>query len=141
MMMALTALSVDLVLPAFDDIRNEFGLASDSAETAGIITAFLLGLAVPQLIYGPLADRYGRKPLLYAGFALFAVGTIISATASSLDMILIGRFIWGLGAAGPRVVAVSIIRDTYEGERMARVMSFIMTVFILVPIVAPSIGA
>jgi DHA1 family bicyclomycin/chloramphenicol resistance-like MFS transporter len=139
--MAVTALSIDLILPAFDDIRDEFGLASDSPETAGIVTAFLLGLALPQLIYGPLADRFGRKPLLYAGFSLFAVGAVISATAGSLSVLLVGRFIWGLGAAGPRVVTLSMIRDRFEGEAMARVMSFIMAVFILVPIIAPSLGA
>ena len=141
MMMALIALSIDVVLPAFDDIRNEFGLRPDSPQTAGIVTAFLLGLAIPQLVYGPLSDRYGRKPLLYAGFAVFGVGAVISATASSMGAILLGRFIWGIGAAGPRVVSLSIIRDTYEGERMARVMSFIMAVFIIVPVIAPSIGA
>jgi DHA1 family bicyclomycin/chloramphenicol resistance-like MFS transporter len=140
-MMALTALSIDLVLPAFDEVRGEFGLAADSPETASIITAFLLGLAVPQLVYGPLSDRFGRKPLLYAGFVLFAVGAVISATAGSLGTVLVGRFIWGLGAAGPRVITLSVIRDTFEGERMARVMSFIMAIFIIIPIIAPSIGA
>jgi len=141
MMMALTALSIDVILPAFDDIREEFGLAADSSETAGIVTAFFLGLAVPQMLFGPLSDRFGRKPLLYVGFALFAIGATISATATSLTTLLIGRFVWGFGAAGPRVITLSIIRDTYEGERMARVMSFIFAVFVLVPIVAPSIGA
>ncbi len=141
MMMALTALSIDLILPAFDEMREEFGLAPDSPETAGLVTAFLLGLALPQLGYGPLADRYGRKPLLYVGYVVFAVGAIICATASSFEMILIGRVIWGVGAAGPRVISVSMIRDLFEGEHMARVMSFIMAVFILIPVVAPSVGA
>ena len=141
MMMALGALSVDLVLPAFDEIRDEFGLATDSTDTAAIITAFLLGLSLPQMVYGTLSDRFGRKPLLYAGFALFAVGAVMTAVATSMPALLAGRFVWGLGAAAPRVITLSIIRDTYEGERMARVMSFIFAVFIVVPIVAPTIGA
>lgn len=141
LMMALTALSIDVILPAFDEIRNEFDLAADSTQTASIVTAFFFGLALPQLVYGPLADRFGRKRVLYAGFALFAAGAITSATATSFEMILVGRFIWGVGAAGPRVIALSIIRDRFEGEQMARVMSFIMAVFVLVPVVAPTIGA
>jgi DHA1 family bicyclomycin/chloramphenicol resistance-like MFS transporter len=141
MMMALPALSIDLILPAFDDIRGEFGLAADSSETAGIVTVFLLGLALPQLVYGPLSDRFGRKPIIYAGFALFTVGAVGAAISSSLGLILLSRFVWGLGAAAPRVITLSIVRDSYEHERMAQVMSFVMAVFVLVPIVAPSVGA
>ena len=141
MVMTLTALSIDLILPAFDDIRAAFDLAPDSPDTAGLITAFFLGMALPQLAYGTLADRFGRRPLLYAGLALFIAGAIGSAVSTSLEMMLISRFVWGLGAAGPRVITFSVIRDTYEGDRMARVMSFIMAVFILIPIVAPSLGA
>jgi DHA1 family bicyclomycin/chloramphenicol resistance-like MFS transporter len=141
MLMALTALSIDLILPAFDDIRAEFGLASDSPATAGLVTVFFLGLALPQLAYGPLSDRYGRKPLLYAGITLYVVGAIGSAVSPSLEVMLVSRFVWGLGAAGPRVITLSVIRDSFDGDRMARAMSFIMAVFVLVPIVAPSVGA
>lgn len=141
MLMATAALSIDLILPAFDDIRAEFDLASDSAATAGLITVFLIGLAIPQIAYGPLSDRYGRKPMLFAGLGLFAVGAIGSAVAPSLEVMMVSRFLWGMGAGGPRVITLSIIRDTHEGERMARVMSFIMSIFILVPIVAPTVGA
>jgi DHA1 family bicyclomycin/chloramphenicol resistance-like MFS transporter len=141
MMMTLTALSIDVILPAFDNIRAEFGLAADSPATARLITVFFLGMALPQLAYGPLSDRYGRKPLLYIGISLYIAGAIGSALANSLEIMLVSRFVWGLGAAGPRVITLSVIRDSFEGDRMARIMSFIMAVFIIVPIVAPSIGA
>ena len=139
--MSLSALSIDLMLPAFDEMREDFGLAADSTDTAAIITLFFLGMAAAQLVYGPLADRFGRKPVLYGGLAVFVMGAIGSALAGSLASVLAFRFLWGLGAAGPRVISLSIIRDVYEGDQMARVMSFIVAVFIFVPVVAPSAGA
>ena len=139
--MALTALSIDLMLPAFDEMRADFGLASDSTNIAATITVFFIGLAIAQLFYGPLADRFGRKPVLYGGLLIFVLGAIGSALAGSLGGLLASRFVWGVGAAAPRVISFSIIRDIYEGDRMARVMSFIAAVFILVPVVAPGIGA
>lgn len=139
--MALTALSIDLMLPAFDEMRVDFALAADSTDTAATITVFFIGMAVAHLFYGPLADRFGRKPTLYGGLVIFTVGAIGAATAGTLGGVLVFRFIWGVGSAGPRVVALSVIRDVYAGDRMAKVMSFISAVFILVPVVAPSLGA
>lgn len=139
--MALTALSIDLMLPAFDEIRAEFGIASDSNETAAIITIFFLGMAVAQLVWGTLSDRFGRKPIIYAGLGVFLIGAAGSAVAGSFGGLLAWRFLWGIGSAAPRVIALSVIRDIYAGDRMARVMSFISAVFIFVPIVAPGIGA
>jgi DHA1 family bicyclomycin/chloramphenicol resistance-like MFS transporter len=141
MIMALAALGIDLMLPAFDAIRDHFGFADDSTRVAQVVTAFLLGMALAQFFYGPLADRFGRKPILYLGFAIYFAGAIGSTLAPTFELILIGRFIWGIGAAGSRVVSVSIVRDKYSGEEMARAMSFIMAVFIMVPVLAPSIGA
>lgn len=140
MIMALAAIGIDLMLPAFDDLREYFGLAPDSPEVAQIVTAFLLGMAFSQYFYGPLADRFGRRPMLYVGFTIYAIGAIASALAPSLELILVSRFVWGIGAAGPRVISVSIVRDIYSGEEMAKAMSFILAIFIMVPIVAPSIG-
>lgn len=140
-LMSMVALAVDIMLPAFADIRGEFGLAPDSTEAAGIITAFFIGLAVTQLVFGLAADRFGRRPMLYAGLAIYVVGTVISMLAPSLGWLLVGRFIWGAGAASPRVLTLSILRDVYSGERMARAMSFVMAIFILIPVVAPSLGA
>ncbi len=139
--MAMGALGIDLILPVFDEIRAHFGLAADATDVAQIVTVYFLGMATGQIFYGPFADRFGRKPVLYVGMTIYMLGAIGSALAPTLSIMLISRFVWGLGAAGPRVVAVAVVRDVYEGKAMARAMSFIMAVFILIPIVAPSMGA
>lgn len=139
--MALAALGIDIVLPAFGDMRRDFGLAVDSTAVAGVITAYFIGLSVAQVVYGPLADRFGRKPTLYLGYGVYLVGAIASAFAPTLELLFAARVVWGLGAAGPRVVTLSVLRDRFEGEEMSRAMSFIMAVFILVPVLAPSLGA
>lgn len=139
--MASTALGIDLMLPAFGEIRAAFGLADDSTAVAGIVTAYFIGLALGQAFWGPVADRFGRKPTLYAGLGLYAVGALASAVSPSLPLLYAARFLWGMGSAGPRVMALAVVRDRYEGETMAKIMSFIMAIFILVPVVAPSLGA
>ena len=139
--MALAALGIDMILPAFGEMRASFGLAEDSTAVAGTVTAYFFGLAIAQVVYGPLADRFGRKPTLYAGYSIYLLGAVASALAPSLTALLVARFIWGLGAAGPRVVTLSVIRDRFDGNEMSRAMSFIMAVFVLVPIMAPSLGA
>lgn len=141
MAMACTALGIDLMLPAFGDIRQAFGLAADSTAVAGIVTAYFVGLALGQVLWGPIADRYGRKVTLYAGLAVYMAGAATSALSPSLGVLFGARFAWGVGAAGPRVGALAMVRDSFEGERMARVMSFILAVFVLVPVLAPSLGA
>lgn len=141
MTMAVVALAIDIVLPAFGDMREGFGLASDSNDIAAVITFFFFGLAAGQLLWGPLSDAFGRKKILYLGLAVYLIAAVASALAPSLQFLFICRFIWGIGAAGPQVVARSIVRDTYEGAAMARAMSFIMAIFILVPIIAPTLGS
>lgn len=141
MTMALGALAIDMILPAMGDLRGAFGLPSDSNDVAAVITFFLLGLSVGQLLWGPLADVMGRKPVLYIGLTIYIASAVASSLAPTLPILFAGRFIWGLGSAASSVVARSIVRDTYEGEAMARAMSFIMAVFLLVPIIAPSLGA
>jgi DHA1 family bicyclomycin/chloramphenicol resistance-like MFS transporter len=139
--MASSALGIDLMLPAFGDIREAFGLAADSTAVAGIVTTYFIGLAFAQVVWGPVADRFGRKPTLYAGLTLYALGALASALSPSLPVLYAARFVWGMGAAGPRVMTFAVVRDTYEGEAMAKMMSFIMAIFILVPVAAPSLGA
>lgn len=139
--MATTALGIDLMLPAFGDIREAFALPSDSTAVAGVVTAYFIGLAVAQIFWGPIADRYGRKVTLNAGLALYTAGALAAALAPSLAVLYGARFIWGLGAAGPRVMALAVVRDRYEGDEMARMMSFIMAIFVVIPIIAPSLGA
>lgn len=139
--MALTAMGIDLLLPAFDEIRDAFNLAEDSNQVSQVITVFFLGLAVAQIVWGPLTDRFGRKKILYSSIAVYALGAVMSALAPSFLWLLIGRFVWGVGAAGTRVVAIAIVRDSFEGSKMAQAMSQIMAVFVLVPVFAPSLGA
>lgn len=139
--MALMALAIDLLLPAFDEIRESYGIEEGSNQAAQLITVFLFGLAVSQLVWGPLADRFGRKSVLYWGIGLYVAGAVGSALAPSLLWVLFARFMWGVGAAGARVVTTAIVRDRFEGTRMAEAMSQIMAVFILVPVIAPTVGA
>lgn len=138
--MALTALGIDLLLPAFGAIRIEYGLAPDSNATSGLVTAYFLGLAGGQLLYGVLADALGRRRALYLGYAIYLAGAIASILAPTLVTLYLARVLWGVGAAGGRVVSLAVIRDTWRGDRMSRAMSFIMAVFIIVPILAPALG-
>ncbi len=139
--MAFIAVGIDLMLPAFDDIRDEFGLGGAGSQTSRVVTVYFYGMAIGQLFYGPLADRFGRKRALYAAAAVYIGGAFLSAVAPSFNTLLAGRFVWGLGAAGGRVVAVAIVRDRFSGAAMAKAMSNVMAVFVLVPIIAPSLGA
>jgi len=137
--MSLVALSIDAMLPAFPDMALDLRITNPN-DVQLVISLLFTGLAIGQLFYGPVSDSVGRKPALYVGFFLFILGSLISMVASSYVLMLSGRFLQGLGAAGPRTIAVALIRDRFHGSAMARVMSFIMTVFILVPILAPSLG-
>lgn len=137
----LMALAIDAMLPAFGEMRVSFGLEPGSTSIGQTLTAFFAGIAVAQLIWGPLTDRYGRRPILYAGLIVYVLGAAASALAPSLGALTAARFLWGVGAGGPRVVVTAIVRDTHVGEDMARAMSRVMAVFILVPIIAPSAGA
>ncbi|MDA2944191.1 MAG: MFS transporter [Actinomycetota bacterium] len=140
-LMALMAMALDLMLSAFDEMRAEFGLEPTSNEISGVVTVFFMGLAVAQFFYGPITDRYGRKPVLAASIVIYIIGGIASALAPSLGALLVARFVWGVGAAGARVVAVAVVRDLFEGVQMAQAMSQIMAVFIMVPVIAPALGA
>ena len=138
--MAVTALAIDASLPAFPEIRASFGLAEGATSVTGIITFFFIGSSLGLLPAGILADRFGRRPVMWGGLALYIVGAMLSIFAPSLWVMFIARFIWGLGSAGPRVAAMAMVRDSYDGEQMAKQMSLIMAVFILVPAFAPSLA-
>ena len=139
--MAMAAMSIDLLLPAFPEMRASFGLRPGATEISRVITAFFVGLGFGQLVYGPLSDRFGRKPVLYLGIAIYICGAVAATRAETLDALVVCRAVWGFGAAAPRSLALAILRDTFVGDRMARAMSNVMATFILVPIVAPSLGA
>ncbi|WP_430451295.1 multidrug effflux MFS transporter [Rhodopirellula europaea] len=139
LMIALVALAIDAMLPALPIIGEELG-ATHENDSQLIVSLLFLGMALGQLFFGPLSDSIGRKTALSAGLGLFVVGSMISMFAETFTLVLVGRFVQGLGVAGPRSVSLALIRDQYEGRAMARVMSFVMTIFILVPVIAPTLG-
>ncbi len=139
MMMAMTALSIDIMLPAFPAMRDYFGL-NDANAVQLVITWYVLGFAGGQILYGPLSDRYGRKPVLLVGLIVYALGSVVTFLAPDFESLLIARAVQGVGCAAPRVIAIAMVRDMFGGRRMARVMSFVMMIFIMVPVIAPSIG-
>ena len=138
-LMSIVALGLDALLPAI----SEIGIAINSLDPTDnqlLITMIFLGLGFGQLFFGPLSDSYGRKPIVYAGFILFTVASIICVLAPSLEIMIVGRILQGIGLSAPRTIAIAIIRDTYKGDYMAKVMSFVTAFFILVPVVAPAFG-
>ena len=138
-LMAINALAIDSMLPALPQIASSVGISSGNGQQ-WIVTAYLLGFGVAQIVYGPLADRFGRKRPLLVGLVIYVVFSIIAASATSFEMLLFARVLQGVGSAATRVLAVSIVRDSYAGSQMARVMSLAFIVFLAVPILAPSIG-
>lgn len=140
-LMAVTAMGIDVMLPAFPDIRREFGMAPDSTQVTWIITAYFLGMAVGPWVFGPASDRYGRRPLLVVGLVAYAAAGIAAAAAPSWGVVVAARFACGVAAGGPRTLAIAMVRDRFEGDAMARLMSMIMAIFLLVPILAPGVGA
>ncbi|MBD7941632.1 multidrug effflux MFS transporter [Brevundimonas sp. Sa3CVA3] len=138
-MMALNALAIDAMLPALPHIGEDLGVANENTRQ-WVITAYLLGFGVAQLFYGPLSDRFGRRPALFAGIGIYVVFSVLAAFAHTFDMLILSRVGMGIGAAATRVLAVSIVRDRYVGRTMARVMSLSFLVFLGVPIIAPAVG-
>jgi DHA1 family bicyclomycin/chloramphenicol resistance-like MFS transporter len=139
LMMSITALSTDAMLPALPQIGSDLGVRNANDRQL-VVSVLFLGMALGQLFFGPLSDRVGRKPPAYAGYALFIAGALLSALAVSFPMMLAGRILQGLGISAPRAIILALVRDRYKGRAMARVMSFVMTVTILVPMIAPTLG-
>lgn len=138
-MMATNALAIDSMLPALPQIGEALGIAEPN-DRQWILTGYLLGFGAAQIVYGTLSDRFGRRPVLLLGLALYLAASIAAAFAGSFEAMMWARVLQGVGAAATRVLAVSIVRDCYSGRDMARVMSLAMIVFLAVPILAPSIG-
>ena len=138
-LMAVNALSIDAMLPVLPQIGASLDITSPN-ERQWVITAYLLGFGAAQLFYGPLADHFGRKPVLLAGLAAYTLFTVMSVFAATLDVMIAARALQGMAAAATRVLAITIIRDLYSGRTMARVMSLTFIVFLAAPIVAPTLG-
>jgi len=138
---AAAALGIDTMLPAFGEMRTDLGLGADSPAIGNIITFYFAGMAVGQLFWGPLADRFGRRRTLHVSLLLYAVAAVAAALSPTLAAVVITRSLWGFAAAGPRIVAMTVVRDSFQGMAASQAMSSLMAVFIVVPIVAPSIGA
>ena len=139
--MAMAAISIDILLPALPAMRKQFGLPTVSTRVSLLITSFFVGMAVGQLFYGPLSDGFGRKRPMTVGLVIFIIAGLGALTASSLGAMIVWRFFWGLGAAGPRSITMAMVRDSSEGDEMARVLSLIMAIFVLVPIAGPAVAS
>lgn len=139
-LMSLNALAIDIMLPALSNISEHYGLVRDNDQQL-VIFAYIAGFGAPQLVFGPISDRYGRKGLLSICLIGYAIAGVACIMTNSFTTLLIARFTQGIFASGVRVIAVSIVRDLLAGRAMARIMSLVMTVFMVVPILAPTIGA
>lgn len=138
-LMSIVALSIDALLPALPEIGGHLGVVNTN-DNQLLITMIFLGLGFGQLIFGPLSDSFGRKPIVYIGFVLFIVASIICVSTKSFEIMIVGRVLQGIGLSSPRSIALSMIRDLFSGDYMAKVMSIIVMFFILVPVVAPALG-
>lgn len=143
-LMALNALAIDIMLPALGEIASAIGLTGSSPEDANrqqlIIFAYILGFGAPQLFWGPISDRFGRRVPLFVGLIGYSATAVLCITLRDFHALLAARFLQGVFASGARLVAVSVVRDLYAGRRMAGFMSLVMTIFMIIPMIAPAIG-
>lgn len=140
MLMAMNAIGIDIMLPALSQMATAFDIGRDNDRQL-IVIGYMAGFGLAHLLYGPIADRFGRKPVGLAGLGLYIAASIAAAHASSFEALLAARVLQGAAAASARVVAMAMIRDRFSGRHLARVMSLSVLVFMLVPMLAPSVGA
>ena len=138
-LMALNAFAIDAMIPALPAIGDQLGVADENRRQL-VVVAYTFGFGCGQLVWGPLADRFGRKPVLAIGIALYTLFAALCSIAPSFELLVAGRVLQGASAAATRVLVVAMVRDLFEGEAMARVMSLVFMVFMLVPVLAPSVG-
>ncbi len=139
-MSVILAFGIDTALPAFDELREEFGLRDGSGEVSLVVTTYFLGMGFGQLIWGLSSDRIGRQRAMLLGLVLYGVGAAGAAFADSMTMLLVARVLWGLGAAAPSVLRNSMARDLYSGDKLAQITSVTMAIFLIGPAIAPSFG-
>lgn len=138
-LMSVTALAIDAILPALNVIGYDIQV-SHSSDNQLLVTMIFLGLGIGPLLFGPLSDAKGRKPSVYLGFGIFIIASAVCIYAKSLEVMIVGRILQGIGLSAPRTICIAIIRDLFDGDYMARIMSFVTVVFLLIPIVAPAMG-
>lgn len=138
-LMSIVALSIDALLPALPEIGKDLRVINPS-DNRLLITMIFLGLGCGQLVFGPLSDSFGRKPIIYTGFSIFVIASIICVATNSFEIMILGRILQGVGLSAPRTISIAMVRDTYSGDYMAKIMSFVVMVFILVPVIAPTLG-
>lgn len=138
-LMATNSLAIDIMLPALQQIGAALGVADENARQL-VVTAYIIGFGVSQLVFGPVSDRLGRRGPLIGGMVLYIAGALSAAFAPSFAALLVLRCIQGVGAAATRVITVSVVRDAFGGRRMAEVMSLVMMVFMILPVIAPGTG-
>jgi len=138
-LMSVVALAIDALLPALDIIGISIG-SENPANHQLLITMIFLGLGLGPLLFGPLSDSLGRKPMIFVGFGIFIIASFICVYAESIEIMVLGRVLQGIGLSSPRTISVAIIRDKYSGDNMAKIMSFVIVIFLLVPIIAPALG-
>lgn len=138
-LMSIVALSIDALLPALPEIGTALSVENPN-DNQLLVTMIFLGLGFGQLIFGPLSDSFGRKPIVYIGFTLFIIATFICVSTKSFEMMIFGRVLQGVGLASPRTLSIAMIRDSYSGNYMAKVLSIVVMFFILVPVIAPTLG-
>ena len=138
-LMSVVALAIDALLPALDIIGNSLDTQENSDHQL-LITMIFIGLGVGPLFFGPLSDSLGRKPMVFVGFGIFILASFRCVYSNSLEIMVLGRILQGFGLSAPRTISVAIIRDLYSGDYMAKIMSFVIVIFLLVPIIAPAIG-
>ncbi|WP_440981257.1 multidrug effflux MFS transporter [Shinella sumterensis] len=139
LLMALNALAIDIMLPGLQEIGASLGVESENHRQY-VISAYLIGFAFAQLLYGPVSDRFGRRIPMFVGLGIYVVSSLAAILVPSFTALLVLRFVQGIGSAAMRVITVSIVRDIFGGRAMAEVMSLIMMVFMVVPVMAPGIG-
>ena len=138
-LISLTALAIDIVLPAYPQLAQHFN-ADIQQDVPRVVTLFIFGMVFGELLFGPLSDAFGRKSAIVSGLFIFVLGSLVCMMATSLEWLWLGRILQGIGVSGPKIGSRALIRDQYQGDAMARVMSQMMIIFILVPMVAPAIG-
>lgn len=138
-LMSMVALSIDALLPALSEIGLSLG-SENANNNQLLITMIFLGLGFGQLIFGPLSDSFGRKPIVYFGFFIFIIASILCISTQNFEIMIVGRVLQGIGLSAPRSISMSIIRDSYSGNYMAKIISIVVMFFILVPVVAPTLG-